>query len=540
MQPPSNGQQPVYILQQGTEQTNGSVAQKNNINAAKAVADAVRTTLGPLGMDKMLIDPAGNIMITNDGVSILREIGIEHPSAKMMVEVAKTQEQLCWDGTTSAVVLAGALLSEAEDLLDKGVHPTTICKGFLLAKQYALEQLDAYAKDVRSKVETMEGFASRQDHERFITKSVAQTALTGKSSEGIQDLLSAICSYVADKAQDRDNVKLISASGREGENSTWVNGVVIEKEFASPSMENFVGNLKEHTICLLDCAIEPKKTNAESQIQFTNHDHLQDFLMKEEESIKEMVENIRSSGANVVFTQKKIDDLALHYLKAVGISAVHSVKKSDLEALSLVAGATIISSLSSPITEFDLGSGIVEVIDDYDHKLISISNDLASYITVIAVGSTKHVAEELERAMDDAIGVALMSKEGNLVTGAGSAYMNISCRMKDNAEKIANGRVTMAVSAFAEALTCIPASIAENAGLDPLDEILALTHIHKNSKLNNFAGVSVDPDLDYCAFERGVFEPKEVVAQAIRSATEASIMILRIDDVIRMKGEAPN
>jgi len=530
MQPANNGQQPVYIMQKGTEQTNGSAAQRANITAAKAVGAAIKTTLGPLGMDKMLIDPTGNVLITNDGVSILREIGIEHPAAKMIVEVAQTQESRCYDGTTSAVVLSGALLEEAERLLDKGIHPTTICKGFRIAKDFCLTELEDLAKQNYAEAEVELGRDDVGLPPNHLSYHAAFSSLTGKSAEGIQEQLARLAQSVIAKTESIEDIRFISASGTNEADTYSVPGVVIERDLASSTMEKQIVKAK---ILLLDCAIEPKKTNIEAQVQITNPAQVEEFLRQEEDAIRDMVETIHQSGANVVLTQRKIDDLALHYLKKHDIAAIHSVKKSDLDSASRISGGAIVSSLTNPIDEFDLGECGFMVSDKFDFDLVLITKPNSPIKTIVACGATSHVAEEVERALEDCIGVAwLMKNAKGLLLGGGATQAYLYNALKNHCRP--EGRVQMAVDAYAEALLQIPSAIAENAGLDPVDELLALCKNSADGNYRYFIDVEDISMESHDALKRGIIEPKELHVQAITSATEAAIMILRIDDVIRM------
>lgn len=523
MQPQNQPQQPVYIMQKGTEQTHGSAAQRNNISAAKAVGNAIKTTLGPLGMDKMLIDPAGNVLITNDGVSILREIGIEHPAAKMIVDVAQTQESRCYDGTTSAVVLSGALLEQAERLLDKSIHPTTICKGYRIARDFCMNELKILSRQIANLSEN-----SPLDE---ITFYVAFSSLTGKSAEGIQTQLAMLSQNVVRRSKSIDDIRFTSASGTSENDTFFVDGVVIERDLASETMAKKINDAK---ILLLDCSIEPKKTNIETQVQITNPAQVEEFLKQEEESIRAMVRVIEQTGANIVLTQKKIDDLALHYLKKNNIVAVHSVKKSDLDSVSTISGANIVSSLSGEISDTDIGSCDFVLDNTFDHDLIMITEKDSPITTVVGCGATKHIAEEVERALEDSVGVAWLVKEsGEVVLGGGStqAYLYNSLKLNCRYE----GRVQMAIDSFAEALLQIPSAIAENGGLDPVDELLALCKESADGNYSYFIDVKKDdPEKNNNAMLQGLYEPLKLHEQAITSATESAIMILRIDDVIRM------
>lgn len=536
MQPAGNGQQPVYIMQKGTEQTNGSAAQRSNIQAAKAVGNAIKTTLGPLGMDKMLIDPAGNALITNDGVSILREIGIEHPAAKMIVEVAKTQESRCYDGTTSAVVLSGALLEEAERLLDNSIHATTICKGFRIAKQFCIEELTQLsALNLKEFQNHYKLLPLSQELKEKLAYLAAFSSLTGKSAEGIQNKLADLARDVVMNASAIEDIRFVSASGTREEDTMQIPGIVIERDLASQTMTRTIPEAK---VLLLDCSIEPKKTNMEAQVQITNPAQVEEFLRQEEDSIRDMVELIRQSGANVVLTQRKIDDLALHYLKKYGITAVHSVKKSDLDSVCQISCASVVSSLSSPIDFDNIGHCAFYVSDKYEHDLIMVTKKDSNIRTIIACGATDHVAEEVERALEDAVGVAwLMSRNTNLTFGGGSTQAYLYNQLKEHCRP--EGRVQMAVDAFAEALLTIPKAIAENAGLDPVDEMLALVKNSKDGNIRYFVDVEPEKSFPHDALIQGVIEPVELHKQALTSATEAAIMVLRIDDVIRMNPSQP-
>jgi len=519
MQPANNGQQPVYILQQGTQQTNGSAAQRSNISAAKAVAQAIRTTLGPLGMDKMLIDPAGNILITNDGVSILREIGIEHPAAKMVVEVAKTQEANCYDGTTSAVVLAGALLEQAERLLDKGIHPTTICKGYRAARDVAVDILKTWGVSVDES-----------------PRQAAATSLTGKSAEGIKDHLVGICVDAIKSVQSVDDINILSVSGKSEEDTCLVPGVVVEKGLASPSM---VREIEDASILLLDVGLEPQKTKMEAQVQITSPDQVAQFLEQEEEAIRSMVRTIKESGATVVFTQKKIDDLALHYLTKEGIVAVGNVQKSVLESLSSLVGGRIVSSLNAAIVEEDMGYGNYRLNDSFDNDLIEITplHARPKQQTILASGATKHVAEEMERALEDAVGVCWLASKENIVPGGGATQTYLWTQLLRHNFTDLTGRHMMAVDSFREALMAIPEAIAENAGHDPVDVRANLIQAHSESNILSCIEIENGGITD--AFDAQIVEPQSLHIQAITSAVEAAVMILRIDDVISMNPEGP-
>jgi chaperonin GroEL (HSP60 family) len=524
-----NSQHPVVIMQNGTKQTNGSAAQRGNIGAAKAVADAIRTTLGPLGMDKMLIDPAGNILITNDGVSILREIGIEHPAAKMIVEVAKTQEDKCFDGTTSAVVLSGALLGQAERLLDKNIHPTTIIKGYRIARDHCVATMKEWVESKEIAIGTLEA-----KH-----KLSAATSLTGKSAEGIRDFLVNICDQAVQAVDDFEDITIISAAGRWETDTCLVKGVVVERPLTSPSMKK---DILDAPILLLDTGIEPRDTKMDAQVQITSPDQVASFLQQEEDAIREMVDRIVKSKAEVVFTQKKVDELALHYLVKGGIVVVDNVQKSSLEALAKETGATIVSSLSQPIAKENIGRGDYLLNERFDNELVEIkarSSKYSSHATIIASGATRHVAEEIQRALEDAVGVCWLAWKEPVLPGGGATHAHLwhNLSVENMNRKHENGRISMAIEAFREALLSIPESIAENAGLDPVDARATLLHYHATGPGEPWHINIENTQVPEHAAQTGLVEPMSLHIQALTSATEAAIMILRIDDVISMNPE---
>ena len=525
------GGQPIFILKEGSQRTRGRDAQSGNIAAAKAVASAVRTTLGPKGMDKMLVDTIGDVVITNDGVTILKEMDIEHPAAKMMVEVAKTQDDEVGDGTTTAVVVAGELLKRAEELLDQDVHPTVIAHGYRLAANKAQELIKELAIDV-----------TPTDIEML--KKIADTAMTGKGAEAAKDKLTDLVvkaiTMIADEdgTVDTDFVKVEKKVGGTIEDSEIIEGVVIDKERVHPGMPKKVEDAK---ILLLNAPVEFKKTEVDAEISITSPDQLQMFLDEEEKMIKTIVEKIVKSGANVLVCQKGIDDIAQHYLAKAGVLAVRRVKKSDLTKLSRATGATVISSIDA-IDAAELGkAGLVEEKKVGGEEMIFVTKcDNPKACTLIVRGGTEHVVDELDRALEDAlrvVGVAVEDKK--FVAGGGSPEVELSLRLREFAAS-QEGRSQLAIEAFANALEIIPRTLAENAGLDPIDMLVELRSEHENGKktagLNVFEAKAVD------MLDAGVVEPMRVKTQAIASAAEAAIMILRIDDVIaasKMGGGAP-
>ena len=521
------GQAPIFILKEGTERTRGRSAQSNNIAAAKAVADSVRSTLGPKGMDKMLVDTMGDVVITNDGATILKEMDIEHPAAKMIIEVAKTQEQHCYDGTTSAVVLSGELLKKSEDLIEQNVHPTVICEGFRLASEKAIDLLETHGIDITG-------------DEKYLHE-VAKTALTGKSAGAVKAFLADICVRAVnavgliedgERFVDLDDIKVEKRQGGSIKASTLVDGIILDKERVHAGMPRSVSNAK---LAVINSAIEVKKTEVDAKIQITDPNQLASFLEEEENFIRGLVDKIANSGANVVICQKGIDDLAQHYMAKKGIFAIRRAKKSDMEALAKATGAKIITNID------DLDPASLGKAAKVDERKIGESDmtfvtgcDEAKSVSVLLRGGTEHVVDEIKRAFDDAVGVVSVAwEDGAVLTGGGSVLASLSRELRVYAEGI-GGREQMAIEAFASALEVIPRTLSENAGLDPVTTIIELRKAHadgkKHSGINVYEGGVVD------MLESFVVEPMRVVEQAIQSATETATMILRIDDVISAKG----
>ncbi len=523
-----NGQQPIFILKEGTTRTSGKGAQSNNIAAAKAVADAVRSTLGPKGMDKMLVDSMGDVVITNDGATILKEMEIEHPAAKMIIEIAKTQEQHCFDGTTSAVVIAGELLKRSEDLVEQNVHPTVICEGFRLASDKAVDLIDSHGTGV----------------DEQMLSEVAKTALTGKSAGAVKEFLSDISVRavlsVAQKNDDEvlvdlDDIKVQKKQGGSIRDSTLVDGIILDKERVHSGMPRLVTDSK---IALINSAIEVKKTEVDAKIQITDPNMLSQFLDEEEQFLKSLVDKIQESGANTVICQKGIDDLAQHYMAKSGIFAIRRAKKSDMEALSKATGGRIVNNLDD-LTEGDLGTAArVEEKKIGDSDMVFVEGcPEAKSVSVLLRGGTEHVVDEVKRAFEDAIGVvAVAHEDGSVLTGGGSVIAALSRELRSYAEGI-GGREQMAIEAFSSALEVIPRTLAENAGLDPVNTIIDLRKAHSEGKYTHGVNVYEGGVVDMA--EANVFEPSRVVEQAIQSASETAVMILRIDDVISSKGAGP-
>ncbi|MGP8321020.1 MAG: thermosome subunit beta [Methanosarcinaceae archaeon] len=515
--------QPIFILRDGSQRTKGREAQSNNIMAAKAVAEAVRTTLGPKGMDKMLVDGMGDVVITNDGATILREMDIEHPAAKMIVEVAKTQDSEVGDGTTTAAVVAGELLKKAEELIDQDVHPTLIASGYRMASEKAGEILDSIAKNV-----------TINDRELLI--NIAGTAMTGKGAEASKDVLSniavsAVISIVdkGDKNKvEMDNIKVEKKTGASIDKSELIKGMIIDKERVHTNMPNKVENAK---IALINSAIELKETEVDAEISITSPDQLQSFLDQEEKMLKDIVNKVVDSGANVVFCQKGIDDMAQHFLAKAGIFAIRRVKKSDMEKLARATGSTLITNLDE-IADSDLGTAklVEERKVGGDNMTFITGCDNPKAVSILLRGGTEHVIDSIERALNDAlrvVGVAI--EDEKLVAGGGSPEVEVALRLQEYAATL-SGREQLAVKAFAEALEVIPRTLAENAGLDPIDMLMDLRAQHekgvKTAGLNVYTGEVID------MWEAGVVEPLRVKTQAINAASESAVMILRIDDII--------
>jgi thermosome len=516
--------QPIFIMPEGTQRSTGKTAQRNNIMAAKLVAETVRTTLGPKGMDKMLVDSLNDVTITNDGVTILEEMQIEHPAAKMIVEVAKTQDDEVGDGTTTAVVIAGELLKKAEDLLEQEIHPTVVTKGYRMAADKAQEILNKAAEPVSMK-------------DTATLKNVAMTAMIGKSAESAKELLADITfNAVKNVAEDYDgeifiddeDIKIEKKVGGRVEDTELVKGIVLDKEKVHSAMPRTVN---EARIALVDSALEIKNTEIDAKIQITDPAQLQSFLDMEEKMLKDMVAKLEAAGANVVFCQKGIDDLAQHYLSKKGIYACRRVKKSDMEKLGKATKASIVTNLDD-LSAKDLGkAGMVEEAKVGDEEMTFVRQCRnPKSVTILVKGGTEHVIDEVKRAIDDAVGgVVAALKSGKVVAGAASTEVELSKAVRKFADSL-SGREQLAVLAFADAMEIIPRTLAENAGLDPIDVLTELKAAHdKNRK---WAGINVFTGKVMDAWAAGVIEPLKIKTQAISSASEVAIMILRIDDVI--------
>ncbi|PSP32633.1 thermosome subunit [Halobacteriales archaeon QH_10_67_22] len=514
------GNQPLIVLSEDSQRTSGKDAQSMNITAGKAVAESVRTTLGPKGMDKMLVSDSGDVVITNDGATILGEMDIEHPAAQMIVEVAQTQEDEVGDGTTTAVVISGELLGMAEDLLDQDIHATILAQGYRQAAEKAKDVLEEMAIEVEA-----------DDDE--ILESIAATAMTGKGAENAKDTLAelvvrAVQAVADEDGVDTDNVQIETVVGGSIEESELVEGVIVDKERVHENMPYVV---EDAEVALLDTAIEVPETELDTEVNVSDPDQLQQFLDQEEKQLKEYVEAIADAGADVVFCQNGIDDMAQHYLAQEGILAVRRAKKSDMKALSRATGARIISNIDD-ITGDDLGfAGSVAQKDIAGDQRIFVEDvDDAKAVTLILRGGTEHVTDEVERAIEDSLGVVSVTLEdGAVLPGGGAPETRLALALRDFADSV-GGREQLAVEAFADAIDVVPRTLAENAGHDPIDSLVDLRSKHDGGEtdtgLDAYSGDVVD------MVEDGVVEPLRVKTQAVESATEAAVMILRIDDVI--------
>ena len=523
--------QPVIVLPEGTQRYVGKDAQRLNILAARIIAETVRTTLGPKGMDKMLVDSLGDIVVTNDGATILDKIDLQHPAAKMMVEVAKTQDKEAGDGTTTAVVIAGELLKKAEELLDQNIHPSIIVKGYTMASDRSQEILDEIAIPVNP-----------EDDETLLR--IAETSITGKSAEAHRELLAKLAveavKQVAEKTEegyvvDIDNIKIEKKAGESVEESKLIRGVVIDKEVVHPRMPKRIEGAK---IALIGEALEVKKTETDAKINITSPDQLFDFIEQEEKMLREMVDKIREVGANVVFVQKGIDDLAQHYLAKYGIMAVRRVKKSDMEKLAKATGAKIVTNVKD-LTPEDLGyAELVEQRKVAGENMIFVEGcKNPKAVTILIRGGTEHVVDEVERALEDAVKVVKdVMEDGKILPAGGAPEIELAIRLDEYAKQV-GGKEALAIEAFGEALKVIPRTLAENAGLDPIDTMVRVISEHKNRGIA--IGVDVFDGEPADMLEKGVIAPVRVTKQAIKSASEAAIMILRIDDVIAAKPSKP-
>jgi thermosome len=517
--------QPILILKEGTARRRGRDAQRNNIMAARIIAEVLRSTLGPRGMDKMLIDSLGDITITNDGAAILDEVEVEHPAAKMMVEVAKTQDDMVGDGTTTAVVLAGELLRRAEELLNQNLHPTVIVSGYRKAANMAIETLNKIGIAIDLK-------------DRETLKKVATTAMASKAVGAAKEHLAEIAidavKQITERRGDKniadiDQIQIIKKEGKSLFDTQLVRGMIIDKEVVHPGMPKRVKNAK---IALLDCPLEVEKTEFNAEIRIRDPTQMKAFLDQENRMLQEMVGKIKASGANVVLCQKGIDDMAQHFLAKEGILAARRVKQSDMEKLARATGGSVVTHLDD-LKPKDLGkAGLVEERKVGEDKMIFVENcKNPRSVAILIRAGLERMVDEAERAMNDALSVISDVIEYNkVVAGGGAIESEIAKHLRNYAPKV-GGREQLAIEAFADSIEVVPKTLAENAGLEPLDILVGLRAAHEKAK-GHLMGVNVFTGKIMDMYANGVIEPESVKEQAIKSAAEAASMILRIDDVI--------
>ena len=518
------GGQPIIILKEGTERSRGSDARNANIRAARIVAEAVKTSLGPKGMDKMLVDSFGDVTITNDGATMLKEMDIQHPAAKMMVEVSKTQDDEVGDGTTSVVILTGELLGKAVELMDKKIHPTVIIDGYRDAQEQALKVLDEISITVKPK-------------DKDTLKKVAITAMASKLIAGYSDYLSDLAVdailQIAEETDegyeaDLDMVKIEKKPGGSITDTTLIKGLLIDKEVVHSDMPKRV---KDAKIGLLNSAMEIEKTEFDAKIQIESPDEIQAYLDQEENMLREMVQKVKDSGISVILCQKGIDDMVQHFLAREGIMAARRLKKSDMKALAKATGAKVVTSIDE-LTESDVGyAAIVEERKIGDEKMIFVEGcKNPKAVSILIRGGTDRIVDEADRSIHDALCVIRdVVQEPKIVAGGGAPEIEIARKLRRYAEGLA-GRERLAVLAFAEAIEVIPTTLAENAGMDPIDAISELQSRHEKGEL--WAGLNALEGKVSDLSKMEVYEPTQVKVQAIKSATEASTMLLKIDDII--------
>jgi len=526
-----SGQQ-VLVLPEGSQRVFGRDAQRTNIAVAYAVASAVKSTLGPRGMDKMMVSEMGDIVITNDGATILKEMNVEHPAAKMLVEIAKTQDEEVGDGTTSAVVLAGEMLKKASELLDQDIHASTIIGGYKSAAARAISELNACSEKVSiDDVKKLEQIAGISMGSKTVAASVESKAL-------LSGLVVSAIKKVAEKRDgkttvDKDYIKIEKKQGGDVAQTTLINGVLVDKEIVHPGMPKRIENAR---IALVDSALEIEKTETDARININSPEQMTAFLEQEEKMLKIMAEKVKASGAQVLFCQKGIDDVAQHYLSKAGIAAVRRVKKSDMEKLARATGGRVTTTLDD-LSARDLGfAGAVEERKIAGEQMVFVEEcKEPKSVTILVRGGTEHVVDEAERALVDAIGsVTSAVEDGRVVVGGGAIEMELAMRLRKHAVAV-GGREQLAIQAFAEALEVIPRTLAESAGMDTIDSLVELRSKHEKA-----GGVAFGVNLfqsKVSDLSKDVVEPFKVKKQAIQSASEVVEMILRIDDIIAARGK---
>lgn len=514
--------QKTMFLPEGTRRDRGKDAQKLNILVAKAVANSVKSTLGPKGMDKMLVDELGDVTVSNDGATILKEMAIEHPIGKMLVELAKTQDDEVGDGTTTAVIFAGELVSKAEILLDENIHPSVIIKGYRMASEKANELYNSVSYSVSLK-------------DKDLLLDIAKTSMTGKASDYSSTLANIVVDAVLNVAKennlkiDKDQIKIEQKAGSNLADTKLINGIVLDKEIVHPEMKKDIKNAK---IVLINSPLEVKEPETDAKIQITSPDQLQAFIDQEESLLKQMVDSIVSSGCNFVVCQKGIDDLAQHYLAKAGVSAVRRVKQSDIERLAKSTGARIVTRIND-ISPSDVGSAehIYEKKIAGDSMVFIEGSKNPGSVTILLRGSSEQVLAETNRTVNDTIGAVVSALEiGKFVVGGGASEIEVALGLREYAKTI-GGREQLAIEAFANVLEVIPKTLAESAGLDAIDAIVSLRTKHQKEE-NRSLGVDVINGKIGDMKQIKVIEPLNVKTQAITSSVEVVEMILRIDDII--------
>lgn len=522
------GGQPIIVLREDTERSRGRDARKSNMMAAQIIAEVLKTTLGPRGMDKMLIDSLGDITITSDGATVLDEIDVQHPAAKMMIEVSKTQDKEVGDGTTTAVILAGELLKQAVELLEENIHPSIIISGYQKAADKAIETLEAAAIDV-----------DMQDHETLM--KLSNTSMRSKAVSSARDHLSSIVidaiKQILEKRDGRiiadvDNVQIVKKEGKSLEETELIQGIIVDKEVVHAGMPK---KIKEAKIALLDTPLEVKKTEFDAEIRITSPESIKAFLDQESSMLEKKVEQVVESGANVLFCQKGIDDMAQHYLAKAGVLSARRAKKSDMEKLAKATGGKVVNNLAD-LKESDLGKcGSVEEKKISGDNMIFVEGcDNPQAVAIFVRAGLERMIDEAERGLNDALHViADVAEVPKMVAGGGSIEMELSKKVRDFAAQV-GGREQLAIEGFADALEVIPRTLADNAGLDILDTMVAMKAAHAKKK-GIAMGVNVYDEGVIDMLDEGVVEPMVVKLQAIKSGVEVASMILRIDDVIAAK-----
>ncbi len=528
-----NGQQ-VLLLPEGASRVIGRDAQRTNIAVAVAVAGAVKTTLGPKGMDKMLVSDLGDVVITNDGATILQEMNVEHPVAKIMVNIAKTQDKEVGDGTTSVVILAGELLKGAGDLLDQGIHPTTVIRGYKMASEKASSIVSEYARKVNVEDDkTLEKIAMVSMGSKNVGDEQTKLLLSRMVIKAVRQVMDKEASGKV--VVDHDFIKVEKKAGGSVANTEFINGVLVDKEVAHPGMPKSIANAK---IALLDLAFEIEKTETDARIEITSPEQMQSFLQQEESILKDMAEKVKKSGANVIFTQKGIDDVAQHFLSKMGIMAIRRVKKSDMEKLARATKAKLVTSLDD-LSSQDLGNaGMVEERKISGEHMVFVEKckDPKS-VTIFVRGSSEQVVDEAERSITDVIGaVSSAVIDGKYVMGGGSIEIDVANGLREYSSNV-GGREQLAIQKFADALEAIPKTLSESAGMDAIDTLVQLRNKHKTKSGETF-GVDIFRNSVGDMEKSGIFEPLKVKTQAITSASEAAEIILRIDDMISSRGKS--